>query len=718
MVDVNGKFVESITIGTKAFNYNWTDGVWWPKIDDLAIETHYNSDPNAPCYGKGPGTCTFDTRTMVDVNGKYVESISINTRAYNNNMTDSVYWPKIENLQRILHYHGQSIYTLRDTDYTERYLYDATGITHGLIELYRQRLIPETYCTPLESPYDQGKNCKTINLYKRLKIIMSALRSHSEIHWMYDDKSPGQLRKKYYDLMSEIAYTQAGNPIDNYKITPNLYTDYANGVGRTDLAGRTTQTLPERVDIIKDASWAPSKFFYFGHMDTMVMAADFLKKDFPGSYPDDQLDKILTFGKNAISHRISINLTDDGNTPGYFNDPYEFKNTNEFNELVRTTANMPSCNGTLVGNWNDPNNNPPDCVGGYKELLGYPYINDHPGWQYIGGILQSFDYDWAGSIGGAKEIRKNVPYLSKHLFQTYEKDGHSYVILDPNDQYAGSFDIDLIKSIYPADRIGTCGDSSNKWYVETTGNYAHEAVNLHTGPEPFLTIVPIGYALMYNLGETFIADQFYNLADKMIDAYLANTPDPRDVAQCWNESWYPGGTGTSLINEVNRHQAYYRVALYWWSNYRDTLPLPTPTPTPIPTNTPTPTPSPTSTPIPTNTPTNIPTPTATSTPTSTPTPTPTATNTPVPTNTPTPTPTNTPINTPTPTSTNTPTPTPTPTPILGDLDGDGDVDLFDFYELIQHYGWTGNPGDIPADIDKDGDVDIFDFNIVITNFTG
>src|SRR3972149_11406647 len=49
----------------------------------------------------------------------------------------------------------------------------------------------------------------------------------------------------------------------------------------------------------------------------------------------------------------------------------------------------------------------------------------------------------------------------------------------------------------------------------------------------------------------------------------------------------------------------------------------------------------------------------------------------------------------------------------GDLDKDGDVDIFDYNLLITNFGATGGN---PADIDGDGDVDIFDYNLLITNF--
>lgn len=105
-------------------------------------------------------------------------------------------------------------------------------------------------------------------------------------------------------------------------------------------------------------------------------------------------------------------------------------------------------------------------------------------------------------------------------------------------------------------------------------------------------------------------------------------------------------------------------------------------------------------------------------PTLTPTPTPSLTPTPIPTSTPTPLPTLTPTPTPTlaPTPTPTLTPTPTPIPILGDIDKNGKVDIFDYNLLLENFAWKGNPGENIADLDTDGDVDILDYNLLLENF--
>jgi hypothetical protein len=54
----------------------------------------------------------------------------------------------------------------------------------------------------------------------------------------------------------------------------------------------------------------------------------------------------------------------------------------------------------------------------------------------------------------------------------------------------------------------------------------------------------------------------------------------------------------------------------------------------------------------------------------------------------------------------------------GDLDHDGDVDIFDFGIFAPSFALTGlNPYEL-GDVDGDGDVDIFDFGIFAANFQG
>ena len=61
-----------------------------------------------------------------------------------------------------------------------------------------------------------------------------------------------------------------------------------------------------------------------------------------------------------------------------------------------------------------------------------------------------------------------------------------------------------------------------------------------------------------------------------------------------------------------------------------------------------------------------------------------------------------------------PSPTPPPGEIQGDLDKDGDVDIFDYNILVGNFGST-SCGNI-ADINSDCNVDIFDYNILVENF--
>jgi len=60
------------------------------------------------------------------------------------------------------------------------------------------------------------------------------------------------------------------------------------------------------------------------------------------------------------------------------------------------------------------------------------------------------------------------------------------------------------------------------------------------------------------------------------------------------------------------------------------------------------------------------------------------------------------------------TPTPTPVVLLGDLNGDGRVDITDFNIFKSNFGKTGSG--VVGDIDGNGKVDIFDYNILVGNF--
>jgi parallel beta-helix repeat protein len=54
--------------------------------------------------------------------------------------------------------------------------------------------------------------------------------------------------------------------------------------------------------------------------------------------------------------------------------------------------------------------------------------------------------------------------------------------------------------------------------------------------------------------------------------------------------------------------------------------------------------------------------------------------------------------------------------VLGDLDHDGDVDLFDLIQVLAHYGITEDVTYEMGDIDGDGDIDLADLSILLTNY--
>lgn len=61
------------------------------------------------------------------------------------------------------------------------------------------------------------------------------------------------------------------------------------------------------------------------------------------------------------------------------------------------------------------------------------------------------------------------------------------------------------------------------------------------------------------------------------------------------------------------------------------------------------------------------------------------------------------------------TPPATTNPLIGDINGDGKVDILDFNALLVQWGMTGS--NLTADLDNNGKVDILDFNILIIHWT-
>jgi len=54
--------------------------------------------------------------------------------------------------------------------------------------------------------------------------------------------------------------------------------------------------------------------------------------------------------------------------------------------------------------------------------------------------------------------------------------------------------------------------------------------------------------------------------------------------------------------------------------------------------------------------------------------------------------------------------------VVGDLDGNGIVDISDLLILLSQWGPCANPGDCPADLDQDGSVDLSDLLVLLANW--
>lgn len=88
--DASNNLVESITKGPKFYN-NYPGSSW--ASADLTSASNYTTDANAPCYGKTTGNCSFDSRVLLyDQNNDLIESITIGPRFFNKNYTGNTAW--------------------------------------------------------------------------------------------------------------------------------------------------------------------------------------------------------------------------------------------------------------------------------------------------------------------------------------------------------------------------------------------------------------------------------------------------------------------------------------------------------------------------------------------------------------------------------------------------------------------------------------------------
>jgi hypothetical protein len=70
----DGHLYESITAYGKYWNFDYNNNYALISTGDLTSVPRY-ANFGGPCYGKTPGTCTFDTRSMMTANGTIYESI-------------------------------------------------------------------------------------------------------------------------------------------------------------------------------------------------------------------------------------------------------------------------------------------------------------------------------------------------------------------------------------------------------------------------------------------------------------------------------------------------------------------------------------------------------------------------------------------------------------------------------------------------------------------
>ncbi|MBU0618911.1 hypothetical protein KKD62_01605 [Patescibacteria group bacterium] len=399
-------------------------------------------------------------------------------------------------------YEGTSIYTLRDTFRTARYLADGAGafkiwgVTHHL------GLLPQFYCTALEVPYDPAQNCRTINLQERIRQISSSVATKAASEWMIHDD--GSLRTEYWDS----SRYWINNLPQSYSASPNRTFNPSAGIGWYDLAGRRSMGGENG---LPDQSMSPH--FFGWQMGGMTLAA---KLALSGG---QEYQDFVDFGLWANGYVFAFNRD---------NPSGNYMSVNRYGDPVRGNVNS-LCDGTENLLADDPM---AICEGGTKEWhwygnddiqsvqTGLVYMSQH-----LGGMTAVLN--WEKPPDSYIQNGLNHYYVFKG---SYFKDGDSYI------NFAnGGFNKSTILKYFPT-FLGACGQEGYKYYETSTGLVVNER------GETAAELVATALSSLANIvfyKDIDKAGELLETADQMLDSLVTTPLSPTLLADCagpWTHS--------------------------------------------------------------------------------------------------------------------------------------------------------------------------------------
>lgn len=375
---------------------------------------------------------------------------------------------------------------LGENGFAQRYIADASGLFMGLSWALAQGHLPTQYCSLLEAP--PGFGCVTVDLFGRIRKLMSAVAARTAGAWMYKTgaQTAADLRTKYYDADAWWSYVEApantpsGEPsMYGYKVAPNKN----DALAITDLAGRK-----HRVSVLVDQSLPPHTWHWFaaGMAITSKMAGS----------AGGPWDQIYAFGRDGTAFVLGMDHAYEpstslcrqlpAGTPGCYTVP-------GVTGGVRLRGVSRRCSSGVTPNYaaTDPMK---VCEGGARELYQYSLLQENdPGvtgmsysMQHWGGIMATLGW------GAPPAVFTNLAQSDHYAFMgTLFKDGHSFI-----DRNGGFSDYGIGHYYGP---LAACGAAGSGYRKGPQGRIV--SAGGETAAELFATAAPaLAHVISYGNG--------------------------------------------------------------------------------------------------------------------------------------------------------------------------------------------------------------------------
>jgi hypothetical protein len=413
---------------------------------------------------------------------------------------------------------NQDLWKKRDSLFSTRYLQDSSGFFWSLGIGLSTGLLERQFCTPLEGPYDPGRNCKTIDMYQRLRFVMSAIASKIANEWMI--RPDGSVRTEYWNHDAYEANLLQGAP---YIVQNNTAYDPARGIGFPDLLGRRTSSRIAH-------SQGMDPYFFTWTMSGLTHTAKL------ASTGNDRYKDIYDFAINAAAYGYAIDPNNpNGNT--ILND-YGYPVRGLYNNCIGGNTNLNARNSRDI------------CTGSKNEFFSYRRgLNEPPciiclgyNGQHLGILMAAANWNTYNNYTFNNALNFYEIYMS-----TTSVDGVSLI-----NSSNGGFNQEFFTRNFPNLIKNSCRDLSRNETFEFYRDPATNRVLQFTGElasELLITAIP-AYASIIEQRDPAKALELWREMENYVQI-IRNNPLRPSENQCGGGNWIGGPNNTSLLFHYN-----------------------------------------------------------------------------------------------------------------------------------------------------------------------